>query len=114
MVVAQTNKASYRAGITRSITKWTKNLENFCSLEILTFQIGFKTTNIIPRRLLRRPEWFIVEYPCQSGFFEGGHWLTLSWLHGQSRLKSGYFVSYLTYVSQMKVLNSHGAGYRFS
>ena len=59
--------------------------------------------NIIPRRFLRRSEWFLAEYPCQGGCSEGRRQLALLWLHGLSHLKSIYFVPYLIYVLQNKV-----------
>ena len=34
-------------------------------------QIGFKITEY---NSLRRPGWYLVEYPYQGGFSEDGHW----------------------------------------
>ena len=43
-------------------------------------------------------------YPCKGGHFEGRRQFALLWLHDLSHLKSGYFVPYLTYTLQNKVL----------
>ena len=51
------------------------------------------------------PEWIFLCWASASA---------LSWLHNRSRLKSSYFVPYLTHSYKTKFLNSHGAGYRYS
>ena len=54
-------------------------------------QIGFEIAEYSSLKIF---EWFLVEYPCQGGFSEGGRRLTLSWLHDRSRPKRSCFVPY--------------------
>ena len=61
-----------------------------------------------------KSEWFLVEYPCQGGCSEGGHRLTLLWLHNLFHPKRSCFVPYIVDALENEVLNSHRAGHVYS
>ena len=48
--------------------KQTNNLENFRHLNFQLLQIGFKIAEYNSQKILRRREWFLMEYPWRGGF----------------------------------------------
>ena len=60
---------------------------NFNSHRLALKYVAEYNCQMIAKKRNLRSESILVKYPCQGGYFEGGRWLILSWLHNQPCLK---------------------------